>query len=106
DHSSRGRARRESAGTDRTGFLHAQGRWRARNATNTSSFGSRSLSADLFLNPMSFDKVLKFGGAALADGPCVLRACKIIQRHGGTRPVVVVSAHQGVTDLLDTVTRS
>jgi aspartate kinase len=55
---------------------------------------------------MSFDKVLKFGGAALADGPCVLRACQIIQRHGGTRPVVVVSAHQGVTDLLDTVTRS
>jgi aspartate kinase len=55
---------------------------------------------------MSFDKVLKFGGAGLADGPAVLRACQIIQSHGGERPIVVVSAHQGVTDLLDTVTRS
>ena len=55
---------------------------------------------------MSFDKVLKFGGAGLADGPAVLRACQIVQTHGGARPVVVVSAHQGVTDLLDTVTRS
>lgn len=55
---------------------------------------------------MSFDKVLKFGGVGLADGPAVQRACRIIQQHGGQRPVVVVSAHQGVTDLLDTVTRS
>ena len=55
---------------------------------------------------MSFDKVLKFGGAGLADGPAVMRACQIIQSHGGERPIVVVSAHQGVTDLLDTVTRS
>ncbi len=55
---------------------------------------------------MSFDKVLKFGGAALADGPGVQRACKIVQQHGGARPIVVVSAHQGVTDLLDTVGRS
>ncbi len=55
---------------------------------------------------MPFDKVLKFGGAALADGPGVLRACKIVQQHGGARPIVVVSAHQGVTDLLDTVGRS
>jgi aspartate kinase len=55
---------------------------------------------------MSFDRVLKFGGAALADGPSVQRACRIVQEHGGERPIVVVSAHQGVTDLLDTVTRS
>lgn len=55
---------------------------------------------------MPFDKVLKFGGAGLADGPCVQRACKIVQERGGPRPIVVVSAHQGVTDLLDTVGRS
>lgn len=54
---------------------------------------------------MSFDKVLKFGGGGLADGPAVLRACEIIQRTNG-RPVVVVSAHQGVTDLLDTVAKA
>ncbi|MDZ4773392.1 MAG: aspartate kinase [Planctomycetota bacterium] len=55
---------------------------------------------------MTFDRVLKFGGAGLADGPAVLRACKIVADKGGERPIVVVSAHQGVTDLLDTVTRS
>jgi aspartate kinase len=55
---------------------------------------------------MLFDKVLKFGGAGLCDGPAVQRACRIILEHGGPRPVVVVSAHQGVTDLLDTVARS
>lgn len=55
---------------------------------------------------MPFDRVLKFGGAGLADGPGVLRACKIVADHGGAQPIVVVSAHQGVTDLLDTVGRS
>ncbi|MBL8860879.1 MAG: aspartate kinase [Planctomycetes bacterium] len=55
---------------------------------------------------MPFDTVLKFGGAALADGPGVQRACKIVAERGGSRPIVVVSAHQGVTDLLDTVGRS
>lgn len=55
---------------------------------------------------MSFDRVLKFGGAALADGPGVQRCCRIVQGYGGERPVVVVSAHQGVTSLLDTVARS
>lgn len=55
---------------------------------------------------MPFDRVLKFGGAALADGPGVQRACKIVADHGGAQPIVVVSAHQGVTDLLDTVGRS
>jgi aspartate kinase len=55
---------------------------------------------------MPFDRVLKFGGAALADGPGVQRACKIVAERGGARPIVVVSAHQGVTDLLDTVGRS
>ena len=55
---------------------------------------------------MPFDRVMKFGGAALADGPAVERACALVRERGGARPVVVVSAHQGVTDLLDTVARS
>jgi aspartate kinase len=55
---------------------------------------------------MRFDRVMKFGGAALADGPGVLRACAIVRRYGGERPIVVVSAHQGVTNLLETVARS
>jgi len=55
---------------------------------------------------MTFDTVQKFGGVSLADGPGVLRACKIVQEQGGARPIVVVSAHQGVTDLLDTIGRS
>jgi aspartate kinase len=55
---------------------------------------------------MIFEKVLKFGGAALADGPGVTRACQIVREYGGERPVVVVSAHQGVTDLLDTIAGS
>lgn len=55
---------------------------------------------------MAFDKVLKFGGAALADGPGVQRCCQLAVRYGGERPILVVSAHHGVTDLLDTVARS
>ena len=53
-----------------------------------------------------FPVVMKFGGAALADGPGVRRVVEIVRRYGGTRPIVVVSAHLGVTDLLDTVARS
>ncbi len=52
---------------------------------------------------MPFAKVMKFGGAALKDGPAVERACSIVRDFGGDRPVVVVSAHQGVTSLLDSV---
>lgn len=55
---------------------------------------------------MALDKVLKFGGAALADGPGVERCAQLVLRYGGERPVVVVSAHHGVTDLLDTIARS
>jgi aspartate kinase len=50
--------------------------------------------------------VLKFGGAALADGPAVERVCAIVARQAaadGPPPVVVVSAHRGVTDLLESV---
>jgi aspartate kinase len=55
---------------------------------------------------MPFARVMKFGGAALCDGPAIQRACQIIQTRGGARPLVVVSAHQGVTDMLDTIARS
>jgi aspartate kinase len=56
--------------------------------------------------PAVFPIVMKFGGAALTDGPGVLRVSKIVQEYGGARPIVVVSAHYGVTDLLETVARS
>ena len=45
-------------------------------------------------------RVLKFGGAALRDGPSVEHAARIVREHGGPRPLVVVSAHYGVTELL------
>jgi aspartate kinase len=45
-------------------------------------------------------KVMKFGGAALKDGPGVRRVVDIVTHHGGEAPVVVVSALEGVTDLL------
>ena len=44
--------------------------------------------------------VMKFGGAALRDGAGVRRAVAIVDEHGGGDPVVVVSALEGVTDLL------
>jgi len=55
---------------------------------------------------MPFERVMKFGGAALADGPGVERVCALVREQGGPRPVLVVSAHQGVTEMLDTVARS
>jgi aspartate kinase len=58
------------------------------------------------LQRMTFDRVMKFGGAALADGPGVERVCALVREQGGPRPVLVVSAHQGVTEMLDTVARS
>ncbi len=45
-------------------------------------------------------RVLKFGGTALRDGPAVRHAVRIVREFGGERPVVVVSAHFGVTSLL------
>jgi hypothetical protein len=44
--------------------------------------------------------VQKFGGAGLADGERVRRACRIVRERGGDRPVVVVSAIGEVTALL------
>lgn len=58
------------------------------------------------LRGMSFDRVMKFGGAALADGPCIERVCALVREQGGPRPILVVSAHQGVTEMLETVARS
>ena len=45
--------------------------------------------------------MLKFGGAALRDGHAVENAVEIVREHGGPRPLVVVSAHEGVTTLLE-----
>jgi aspartate kinase len=54
--------------------------------------------------PRSSAHILKFGGAALADGEGVRRVAGIIaerwQNTPNERTVVVVSAHRGVTDLL------
>jgi len=44
--------------------------------------------------------VFKFGGAALADGPGVRRVVSIVAARLEANPVVVVSAHSGVTELL------
>ena len=44
--------------------------------------------------------VLKFGGAALADGGGIQRVGAILASRGGPRPVAVVSAAAGVTELL------
>jgi aspartate kinase len=60
---------------------------------------------------MLLSTVFKFGGAALADGPGIRRAVEIVRSHLGSesgvgaerRLLVVVSAHAGVTDLLETV---
>jgi len=46
-------------------------------------------------------RILKFGGAALRDGRGVRRASEIVATEGGPRPIVVVSALEGVTDLLE-----
>ena len=44
--------------------------------------------------------VLKFGGSTLLDGASIERACERILTYQAARPVVVVSALQGVTDAL------
>lgn len=50
--------------------------------------------------PMRFPLVMKFGGAGLVDGPAVRRACELVRGEGGT-PILVVSAHAGVTAELE-----
>ncbi|MGF1511600.1 MAG: aspartate kinase [Myxococcota bacterium] len=43
---------------------------------------------------------MKFGGSSLADRPQIEKAAHIIADRSDRRPVVVCSAHRGVTDLL------
>jgi len=50
-------------------------------------------------------RVLKFGGAALRNAEGVSRVARIVRSHGGERPLLVVSAHYGVTDALDRLAR-
>jgi aspartate kinase len=45
-------------------------------------------------------RVLKFGGTSVEDAAAFARVVDIVRRHGGRRPVVVVSALAGVTDAL------
>lgn len=52
---------------------------------------------------MLFPQVMKFGGAALRDGAAVRRVCALIA--SADRPAVVVSAHHGVTSLLERAAR-
>jgi len=50
--------------------------------------------------------VWKFGGEALADGPSVARVARLVRELAGEPPpVVVVSAHAGVTDQLEAAAR-
>jgi aspartate kinase len=44
--------------------------------------------------------VMKFGGTSVADADRILGVVEIVRRHLDSRPVVVVSALAGVTDLL------
>src|SRR5439155_816347 len=44
--------------------------------------------------------ILKFGGTSVADAAAFTRVVTIVRRHGGPRPVVVVSALAGMTDAL------
>ncbi len=50
---------------------------------------------------MSGIRVQKFGGASLGDGDAVRRAGTLVRTRGGDRPLVVVSAIEGVTAELE-----
>ena len=50
--------------------------------------------------------VMKFGGASLADGAAVRRVCAVVAQCANQRPAVVVSAHAGVTALLEREARA
>ena len=43
--------------------------------------------------------VLKFGGTSVEDAAACARVAGIVRAHGGSRPVVVVSALAGVIDM-------
>ncbi len=44
--------------------------------------------------------VMKFGGTSVGDARSIRQVVQIVREHGNRRPVVVVSAHAGVTDAL------
>jgi len=44
--------------------------------------------------------VMKFGGASLKDGESIRQICKIIQKRLDDQPIIVLSAVNGVTDIL------
>jgi aspartate kinase len=44
--------------------------------------------------------VMKFGGTSVGDAGSIHQVVQIVRRHSDRRPVVVVSAHAGVTDAL------
>jgi len=46
-------------------------------------------------------RVMKFGGAALRDGPGIEHCARLVASRSEARPLVVVSAHAGVTRLLE-----
>lgn len=50
-------------------------------------------------------RVMKFGGSSLADGLQVAKVAGIIEARQNTEPVVVLSAHKGITDLLVTAAK-
>lgn len=57
------------------------------------------------LDDMNCSLVMKFGGVSLADGDAVRRVCGIVTGRASAPPLVVVSAHQGVTSSLELCAR-
>ncbi len=49
---------------------------------------------------------MKFGGVGLGDGAAVRRACTIVEAQVGAEPILVVSAHAGVTEELEACARA
>ena len=49
---------------------------------------------------------MKFGGSSLADGAQVTKVLGVVTQHQARRPVVVCSAHKGITDALITAARA
>src|SRR5262245_15405104 len=45
--------------------------------------------------------VMKFGGTSVKDAACIRTVHALVRREMARRPVVVVSAHSGVTNALD-----
>ena len=50
--------------------------------------------------------VMKFGGSSLADAEALARVATIIEGRRDRQPLVVVSAHRGVTDQLHAVAQA